>query len=507
MPAAAPRVALSLADCARPWALRSPQAVAIRHGERTLSFAGLIDRIDRIGNAVLDGIGLAPGSHAGIFSSNRLEYVELLLGLADARVAPVSLSPTLGPDELAFACGDSEIRTLFVEPALEELARAAVPDSVERIVVLGEEYERLLGDAHSGRPDVVRLDSDACSIRYTSGTTGTPKASVHSHRSRTIQNLSLASELGFASPRERSLALGSLSSGAGNLHAFAALMAGGAAVMLPIFHPEAVLRQIERHAVTAVTGTPTHLTAILELGEAAIRAHDMSSLRLISLIGAPPSQALKERIIEVFGHGILWEEYGSTEASIVARLGPDEHLRKPGSAGLPCYGNVLRIVDDDGLDVPSGDSGVLHVRSPILFDGYWGKPEETAAVFRDGWFVTGDIARIDDEGYLHILSRADDTIITGGLNVHPRQIEDVLLQHPAVANAGVYGVPDDRLGQAIRAAVVLREATGEDAASLAVYLARRLAREKQPRTIDVVDELPTNPGGKLDRRALRDRLS
>jgi acyl-CoA synthetase (AMP-forming)/AMP-acid ligase II len=226
---------------------------------------------------------------------------------------------------------------------------------------------------------------------------------------------------------------------------------------------------------------------------------------LISLIGAPPPQSLKEAIIAGFGEGILWEEYGSTEASIIAGLRPEDQLRKPGSAGLPFYGNVVRILDAEGGDVEPGDAGMLHVRSPLLFSGYWNRPQETAACFRDGYFVTGDLATRDSDGYLYIVARADDTIITGGLNVHPRQVEEMLLRHPAVSDAGVFSLPDPRLGEVIRAAVILRVGAAEDERSLSEYLTQHLSREKRPRSIDLVDDLPKNAAGKLDRRALRDR--
>jgi acyl-CoA synthetase (AMP-forming)/AMP-acid ligase II len=497
-----PRVGLSLADCARPWALRAPGRPAVIHGGRTLSFGALVERIDRLGNAVLEGLGVEPGSHTGIMASNRLEYVELLLGLSDARVPPVQVAPTASAAELAAICAQSEIRVLFVEPALEEIARQA---PAEHVVVLGEPYEALLSAARTTRPAIGRGDSDIFAFRYTSGTSGLPKASGHSHRSRAIQNLALAAELGLAAPGVHTLSLGSLAQGAGTLEAFAGFLGGGATVMLPLFHPEAALRAIAQHRVTAITGVPTHLTGILELGEAAIRRHDLSSLRTITLIGAPPAQALKERIIGVFGDGLLWEEYGSTEASLVTRLAPDEHLTRPGSAGLPFYGNTLRVVRDDGREAEPGEAGVLQVRSPMLFEGYWGNPEETAAVFSEGYFVTGDLASIDEEGYLYILSRTDDAIITGGQNVHPRQIEEVLLQHPAVADAGVFGMPDARLGEAIWAAVVLREGAGEDARSLETYLAGNLGPGKRPSRIELVSDLPKTANGKLERRTLKAR--
>jgi long-chain acyl-CoA synthetase len=494
---------LSLADCVRPWAARAGDRVAVVHGERAQTFAALVERIDRLGNAVIDGLGVAPGSHAGIFCGNRLEYIELFLGLTDARVAPVQLSPSTGPDELARMCAESDVRVLFVDPALEEVARAS---GVERVVVVvGEEYERLLAAARPARPALARSDGDACNMRFTSGTTDVPKAAVHSHRSRVIQNLSLAAELGLASPRERTLSLGSLAQGAGTLEAFAAFLGGGSTAMLPLFHPETALRAIEQHSVSAITGVPTHLVAILDLGEKAIRRHDLSSLRLITIIGAPAPQSLKEQAIEVLGEGLLWEEYGSTEASLVTRLAPDEHLRRPGSAGLPFYGTTLRIVRDDGTEAATGEPGVLHVSSPMLFDGYWRRPEETAASFVDGHFVTGDLARIDEDGYLYVLGRADDTIVTGGQNVHPRPIEEALLEHPAVADAGVFGVPDARLGEAVWAAVVLREGSSEDERSLTAYLAGRFAPGRRPARIDLVADLPKTANGKLERRALRSR--
>ncbi|HEX4519851.1 MAG TPA: class I adenylate-forming enzyme family protein [Gaiellaceae bacterium] len=499
-------IPLSIGDSVRPWALRTPTAVAVRHGERELTYAGIVERMNRVGNAALDGLGLAPGEHAGIFTPNRLEYLELMLGLADARIPPAQLPPTLTATELETHCAEARIRVLFVDPSLEEQARAAELDDATRLVVLGEEYENLLSLAGSSRPEVPRRDDDLCLIRYTSGTTGTPKAAGHSHRSRALQNLAMGSEMGFSSAGERALTVGSLSAGAGLLHAYATLRAGGTCVMLPIFNPELVLRQIERMRVTSVTAVPSHLQAIVELGEATLAKYDTSSLRLANLIGSSAPPELKERLVSVLGDGVLWVQYGSTEASIVTSLTPEDQLRKPLSAGLPFYGNVLKIVSDDGTEAAAEETGVLHVRSPLLFEGYWNRPEATAASFADGFFVTGDLARRDEEGYLYILARTDDTIITGGLNVDPEPIEELLRRHPGVADAAVFGVPDTRLGEAICAAVVVRPGADHDEPALARHLARELIPAKRPRRIEFVEELPHTESGKLARSRLRSRF-
>ena len=230
------------------------------------------------------------------------------------------------------------------------------------------------------------------------------------------------------------------------------------------------------------------------------------ALRAIVSNAAPLAQAMKERIVAAFGDDLLFECYGSTEGGVVSNLAPADQLRKERSVGLPFPATEVRLLDEDGREVQVGEVGELYSRSPYLFVGYHGRPEATAAAMRDGWFSAGDLARRDDEGYLYLVDRKGDKIITGGLNVFPREVEELLVRHPAVAEAAVFGLPDARWGEAIHAVVTLDPAAGGhlDADELIAFCRGRLSAHKVPKVVEHVDELPRHTAGKVLRRVLRD---
>ncbi|HEX4519249.1 MAG TPA: AMP-binding protein, partial [Gaiellaceae bacterium] len=339
---------------------------------------------------------------------------------------------------------------------------------------------------------------------YTSGTTGPPKGVVLSQRAKAIQYLASAAEFGIGAPSERSLTVGPLTHGATLGLAIATINAGGRVVALPLFHPEAIFRQVELHRITNFAVVPTHLKVLLEFGASDARELDTSSLRHIVVGGAALPLALKEQAIEFFGPGIVQENYGSSEIGVSSWLRPEDQLRKHGSVGQPFHSVTIRIVGEDGAEVPIGQVGSLQLKAPTAFDGYWRRPADTAAAFRDGFFVTRDLARLDEEGFIYLCDRIDDSINTGGLTVLPREIEDVLVRHPDVAQAVAFGVPDVHLGEAVRAAVVLRPGGERDVRGLLAFSAANLGREKRPKAIDIVAEIPTDATGKILRRRLRD---
>jgi long-chain acyl-CoA synthetase len=290
--------------------------------------------------------------------------------------------------------------------------------------------------------------------------------------------------------------------GAGFAFSVAPIFFGGYTALHAKFDPELVLADLERLAITNVFMVPTHFQAIFGLGEATLARHRASQLRTIISNAAPLSQVLKERIVDHFGDGLLFEAYGSTEASIVSNLRPPDQLRKQQCVGqaFPC--TEIRLLDDDGREVPVGEVGELYSRSPYLFNGYWRREADTERAMRDGWFSAGDLARFDEEGYLYIVDRKNDKIISGGVNIYPREVEEALLRHDAVVEAAVYGVPDEMWGEAVHATVVARERV--DPEDLIAFCASHLARFKLPKTIDFADRLPRNAAGKVLRRQLRD---
>lgn len=497
-------VPLTVADGIRASMQRGPGRLALREGERTLTYAQLVERIDRVANAVAAGLSLRPGEHAALMAPNCLEFVEVVCGSAAAGVAAATVSPRSTLAEVEEICNDSEARLLIVHPGLEELARSAALTTVEEIIVLGDQYEHWLAQA-STRPPSIRVDEwDILCIPYTSGTTGRPKGVMLPHRSRAWTFFAMAVEFDCFGPDRRALTVTPLSYGAGFSFAVAPLFFGGSTTLLPRFEPDLALATVEQHAITSTFMVPTQFSALFALGERELARYDSSSLRTIVSMAAPLSQTAKERIVARFGEGLLFEAYGSTEGGWISAIRPADQLRKQQSVGHPLPCTNVRLVGEDGDPVPPGDIGELHVHSPFMFAGYWNRPAETADAFRDGWYVTGDLARQDDEGFLYLVDRRNDLIISGGVNVFPREVEEVLLRHEAVAEAAVFGIPDTHWGEAVHATVALHAGMHASEQELLDFCSVKLAGSKRPKTVDLTERLPRNAAGKISRRELRE---
>ncbi len=495
---------LTVMDGVRSAAARTPDKAAVTAGARELNYRSLVDRSHRVANGLRDGLGLPSGTHIALLAPNCLEYVELVCGVAAAGCAVVTVSPRSPSAEVASVINDSEARVLFVHPDLEETARAASLDTVETVLVLGPEYETWLSRAHASRPAVVVEEWDTMVVHYTSGTTGDPKGVLVSHRSRVINYFAMASEYGCYGPDDRALAISPLYHGAGLSFALAPLFFGGTTTILQKFDPEKVLAELECSAATNVFMVPTHFNALFALGEDRLRNTDISSLKTVISNAAPLPQSIKERIVDVFGKGLLFECYGSTEAGVVSNLRPADQLRKERSVGLPFPCTEVRLLDDGDSEVKPGEVGELFSRSPYLFNGYWRRPEETAATMRDGWFSAGDLAHRDEEGYLYLVDRKGDRILSGGMNIYPREVEEALTRHPAVMEAAVYGIPDERWGELVHGSIVVRPGSQVAASELVEHCRTLVAGYKVPRGLDTVESLPRNAAGKVLRRALRD---
>lgn len=502
-------VPLTVADGIRFSAGRSPHKIAVREGRRTLTYAALRERVHRVGNGALGGLGLTPGDHVAIVAGNRLEYVELVVGLAGAGLAAVTISPASTLAEMAFMVEESQARAIFVDADRAERVREVAAASGIPVVLLDEGYEQWLAGARDTHPGVVPDEWDPMVVHFTSGTTSQPKAVLCPHRSRTLNYLAMAAEYGCYGPRDHGLTIAPMYHGAGLSFTLANLFLGGSATILPKFDPEAVLAGFAAEPITNAFMVPTHFHGLFGLGDDRVAALGRGPLKTIVSNAAPLSQAMKERITAVIGDDLLFECYGSTEAGVVSNLPPADQLRKERSVGLPFPATEVRLLDDDGVEVGPGEVGELYSRSPYLFVGYHGRPEATAAALRDGWFSAGDLAVRDEEGYLFLVDRKGDKIITGGLNVFPREVEEVLARHPAVDEAAVFGVPDERWGEAIRAVVTLDRTSGLgfDGEDVLAFCRTELAGYKVPKSVELVEALPRNAGGKILRRELRDRAA
>jgi len=496
---------MTVGDGIRTSASRWPAKRALGCAGRSLSFRELAARIHQVSNGALADLDVAPGERVALMAPNCLEFFEIVCGLAEAALVPTIVNPRLTGVELAYICGDSEARVLFVHSSLEELARSADLTGVDRLIVIGKDYEEWLGRARAQRPSVSVQEWDAFTIAYTSGTTGFPKGAILPHRSRILAVFAMAAEYGCYTDQDRGLLIAPLYHGGGFLSALATTFFGGDCEILPSFDPEQALRSIQESRATHTFMVPTHFHAILSLGSARHRRYDASSLRTLISNAAALPQATKEAVIERFGDGILHEMYGSTEGCAVTNLRPADQLRKKHCVGQPFPCTEIRLLDPEGRDVPDGEIGELFSRSPYLFNGYWRRPEATAATFRGEWFSAGDLARRDDEGYFYIVDRKHDMVISGGVNIYPREVEEVLATHPAVDQVAVVGVPDPYWGEAVQAFVVLRQGATVSDDDLKRHCAPFLARFKLPKRVAFVESLPRNAAGKVLRRELRER--
>ena len=480
---------------------RDPGKTALICAGRTLTYAQLVDRIDRVASLAA-GLGLAPGDRAAIVAGNCLEYIEIVDGLAEAGIAVATPNPRQTAAELRFILEDCGARVVFASPDAEPLVRQC--PSVERIIVIGPGYDTLLQDARPTALPVV-AEWQAFAIPYTSGTTGKPRGVVLPHRSRALAGFCMASEYGCYGPDDRFLAVTPMFHGAGFSFAHAAVFFGGTCEIMTSYEPELLLRRLSEGGITGTFLVPTIFHGLFSLEKPILDRHRTHSLRALMSNAAPLPQKTKETIVDYFGGGLLHELYGSTEGGIVCNLRPRDQLRKQQCVGHPFTMNQVKLLDPDGNPTKPGEIGELFSTSPCLFLGYWNKPDATAASMRDGWFSAGDLAWRDEDGCYYIVDRKKDMYISGGVNVYPREVEELLFRLPGVRDAAVVGVPDDYWGEAGKAFLVLDPGAKLPPEAVIAACKQSLAGYKIPRHVAYIDVLPRNAAGKVLKTELRSR--
>lgn len=485
-------------------AARTPRKLALICEQTSRSYGELAERVRRVCGGARS-LGLAKGDRVAVLAPNCVEYPELVIGLSDAGAIVATLSPRSTSHELAAVCDDSSVRILFVHSSLASMAFAASFRSIERTIVLGEEYEAWLAAAPQSSPRDDIDESDPFTLVYSSGTTGKPKGIVISHRSRALTFHGMAMEYGCYGPDDLQLGIAPMAHGAGFAFIMSSLYFGGTVEVLPKFEPDRVVRMLATQPFTGVFMVPTHFQAIFALEQAHLEQHRgrASALRTIMSNAASLPQAVKEKIVAYWGEGLLHETYGSTEGGVVTNLRPQHQLTCKQSVGPAFALNSIRLVDEEGRDVETGAVGELYSSSPYVFSGYWNQPEETARAVLDGWVSAGDMARRDENGFFYIVDRKKDMIVTGGINVYPREIEEVLHRHAALLEAAVIGVPDDYFGEALCAFVARRPGMQVDTAELEAHCRMTLAGYKVPKEFRFIDSLPRNASGKVLKKELR----
>jgi fatty-acyl-CoA synthase len=487
-------------------ALVSPARIAIEHGGEPTTYAELDARSERLADALLR-LGLRSGDRVASLTANRPEHVELFFACAKAGLVLAPLSWRLAPAELAYQLAHAEPTVLFVEPERDSLADAALQPlaAKPRRLALARVELDALAEAGATAPQNVPADDDDLLLLYTAGTTGRPKGARLTHRNCFWTNLSFDRTTDLSATDVVLQLLPQFHVGGWNVQPLLAWWKGATVVLEPKFDPARALDLIEHRRITTMMGVPANylfMAAERRFGDA-----DLSSLRQAIVGGAP----MPERLLRTWrDRGVaIVQGYGLTEASPnVLCLPPEDAMRRLGWAGKPYPHVDVALADPaSGARIDGRGSGELLVRGPGVFAGYWRDPEATRATVRDGWLHTGDIAERDAEGFYRIRDRLKDMYISGGENVYPAEVETALHEHPAVADAAVIGVPDERWGEVGLAIVVVQPGASFDEQDLIAHCRRRLAAFKVPRVVHLAEELPRSASGKLLKRELRERFS
>jgi acyl-CoA synthetase (AMP-forming)/AMP-acid ligase II len=503
------QVHLNMASGVRQFGHGTPRDVAVREGGRELTFGELDERSNRLATALLSR-GLRPGQPVALLSTNATEYFEVSTALAKAGLPMVPLNPRNSVSDNDYILGHSGARALILRAPLAPNVEG-LTDRLDHVVSfgpdageVGERYERVLDEADNSDPRVAVDESDPFAIAYTSGTTGRPKGVLLTHRGRVLTAYGTAIEYRLG-PGRRTIAVAPMYLGAGFSFAYAGPQLGGATTVLPTWNAEEFLRLMERDRIQSAFLVPTHALQIRRVAEEPGSTFDLSSLDTLYFNAAALPVALKEWVIAAFPGVNIHELYGSTEASVVTSLRPQDAVRKAGSVGHPWFMNEVKLLDDERNPVPPGQPGELFSRSPLLMGGYLHNEEATrAATTDDGFLTVGDVAVADEEGFISIVDRKKDMIIAGGVNIYPREVEEVLAQFANVDECAVVGVPDETYGERVAAFVVARPGEQIDAAALEQHVRSRVASFKVPREWHVVDGLPRNPAGKILKTRIRE---
>ena len=484
-------------------ARKTPHRTALIHGDTTFTYAELHTRVTRLAHA-LRARGIRRGDRVAYLGPNHPSYLETLFAAGSLGAVFVPLNTRLAGPEIGYQLSDSGARALVYGPSHAGLV-AGLPGStdVRTYVEVGAEYEQLLAESAAEPIDEPVTADDTCIIMYTSGTTGRPKGAMLTHGNLTWNAINVLVDTDLIAD-ERALVSAPLFHTAGlNMLTLPVLLKGGTCVLVEAFEPNATFDLIEQHRITFMFGVPTMFEQVARHPRWADA--DLSSLRILTCGGSPVSTPLIAAYQE---RGLTFlQGYGMTEASPGTLFLDAEHaIGKAGSAGVPHFFSDVRVVRPDLAPVDVGETGEVVLRGPHVMPGYWGLPEETAASFADGWFRSGDAARVDEDGYVFIVDRIKDMIISGGENIYPAEIEDLLLGHPDIAECAVIGVPDDKWGEVPRAVVVPREGSAPDPDEVLASLAGRLAKYKIPKSVVIADGLPRTASGKLLKSRVRKRF-
>ncbi|HEU5428630.1 MAG TPA: long-chain fatty acid--CoA ligase [Actinocrinis sp.] len=484
-------------------ARKTPGAVAVVHEETRYTYAQLHERATRLAHH-LRTLGIRRGDRVAFIAPNHPAFLEALFAAGQLGAVFVPLNTRLSPRELDHCVSDSGAGILIHSASCTSVAPGQVP-TLRVTIPIDDDYERVVGGGPRPEPidEPISL-ADTCLIMYTSGTTGRAKGAQLTHGNIIWNSINVLVDTDFAHDEVTLVTAPLFHTAALNMTCLPTLLKGGTVVVEAAFDPARTLELVERHRVTVMFGVPAMYQAVA--ADPAFATADLSSVRSLLCGGAPVPEPLIRTYLD---RGLSFiQGYGATEASPGVLLLDGEHaLSKAGTAGVPHFFTDVRVSALTGEPAEVGERGEIEVQGPNVMRGYWGDPESTAQSLRDGWLRTGDVAIVDGDGYVKVVDRVKDMIISGGENVYPAEVEEVFYSHHAVAECAVIGIPDERWGEVGRAIVVLREGVPRDetiAKELLDHLVGRLAKYKIPKSVVFTESLPRTGAGKVVKARLRE---
>lgn len=488
------------------WKYRNKVAVIFK--EETLTYEQLNERVNRLGNAFLEK-GYKKGDKVAVLMKNHAAYIEIILALSKIGVIIVPINYRLIGSDIEYIVTHSNSRGFILTAEYEEQVSTLSLPEIDTYLVVGnpsnehfQSYEAFLKTGDVSEPDVKVEEHDPFYVGYTSGTTGKPKGVVISHRSRVLTGMAAAYEYKI-SDDDIHLIAGPIYHAAPWIFLLMQLIAGGTLVIQETFDAEEFLALTEKYQITNTFMAPTMFNFIIHLPDEVKQRYNHHSMRVLISAGAPLPTQTKLDIHAYFPKADLHEFYGSTESAIVLNIKPADIRRKDASVGHPFPFVECLILDENKKPVPFGEVGELYIKSPYNLDCYYENEAANKEGFYKGYFTVGDMARQDEEGFYYIVDRKKDMLISGGVNIYPREIEEVLYTHEDIVEVAVIGVPDATWGEAVKAIVVRRKGSTASEKDIIAFCEGRMASYKKPKSVDFVHALPRNPSGKILKTELR----
>lgn len=496
---------------------RYPDHPAIIGEDFSFTYREFNNRVNRLANS-LHANGVNKGDRLGILLMNCYQFLEIIMACAKAGIVMVPVNWRFQPKEIEFIIDNSDTRAMILGeefiPVMQQAAQNISQIPPDKYWVVGKQkfgnegksYEDLIRLGSEKEPDINITPEDIFFIGYTSGTTGFPKGAVILHKTDVELAVAINIEYEMGSRLVNLIVMPTFHSN--SIWNTVASFLNGATVHiyhLRGFNGEEILKIIEKYRVNISSMVPTMYNIILALPAETRAKYDVSSVKILLSSSAPISPKTKQEIMAFFKNAQLYESYGSTETGLVSNLRPEDQERKIASVGQAAFGKLLKILDPDGNELPTGNIGEIYTRGIDIFKEYYKNPEATRAAFRGDWCTVGDMGYMDTEGFLHLVDRKNDMIISGGENIYPTEVENVIGQIPSVREVAVVGVPDDFWGESVKAVIMLKEGATTTESEVLELAKSKLAGYKRPKSVDFVTELPMTPTGKILRRLVKEK--